>query len=257
MKISQLPASNSFSNDDVVAIEINGVTYKLTGATLEAALRALGHYAQTTGIELTGVIRSNNSAFDLTQANNGVTETFWPSPYQIIDKNRYLSNVFGGIVFANGLVTSRMVAANRDSNNQQVTGTLSVGVDKTGAVSYGVTDPAAFRKAIGQNDLTPISIASAGTPYISSVSGGYQKFGRMVVFTIYFTMKAALNTSLTDAFTGFPAASAISKFCVNDGSKADATAARFANVAGTTMSLGGPFAATGAYRVSGAYISTT
>lgn len=42
MQISQLPASNSFSSSDVIAIEINGVTYKLTGSTLATALRTIG-----------------------------------------------------------------------------------------------------------------------------------------------------------------------------------------------------------------------
>lgn len=38
MQISQLPASASFSNEDVIAIETNGTTYKVTGATLASAL---------------------------------------------------------------------------------------------------------------------------------------------------------------------------------------------------------------------------
>ena len=42
MQISELLVSNSFGASDVLAIEINGVTYKLTGATLAAALKAIG-----------------------------------------------------------------------------------------------------------------------------------------------------------------------------------------------------------------------
>ena len=44
MQINNLPASNSFSSTDVLPIEINGVTYKVTGATLAAALQTLGNY---------------------------------------------------------------------------------------------------------------------------------------------------------------------------------------------------------------------
>lgn len=44
MQIGQLPASSSFSSTDVLPIEINGVTYKVTGATLAAALQTLGNY---------------------------------------------------------------------------------------------------------------------------------------------------------------------------------------------------------------------
>lgn len=42
MQISGLNPSAQFSATDVLAIEINGVTYKLTGATLAAALANLG-----------------------------------------------------------------------------------------------------------------------------------------------------------------------------------------------------------------------
>ena len=45
MQISGLPASNSFQSSDVIAIEISGVTYKLTGATLATALKTIGSYA--------------------------------------------------------------------------------------------------------------------------------------------------------------------------------------------------------------------
>lgn len=54
MQISQLPASSSFSGSDVLAIEIDGVTYKLTGATLATALKTLGGYVSKTGDTMTG-----------------------------------------------------------------------------------------------------------------------------------------------------------------------------------------------------------
>lgn len=54
MQISGLSASNTFSATDVLAIEVNvnGVekTYKLTGATLAAALASIGSYLKTTNV---------------------------------------------------------------------------------------------------------------------------------------------------------------------------------------------------------------
>ena len=44
MQIHNLPASGQFSSDDVLAIEINGVTYKLTGQTLAAAVKSIGSF---------------------------------------------------------------------------------------------------------------------------------------------------------------------------------------------------------------------
>ena len=117
MQISGLSASNTFSATDVLAIEINvnGVekTYKLTGATLAAALASIGSYLKTTDVvnNLTSqetqkplsaaqgkalndklaslflrpsVIRNNQNAYT---ANSVKTETFtftdsqWPDGY--------------------------------------------------------------------------------------------------------------------------------------------------------------------------------
>jgi hypothetical protein len=54
MQISGLSASNNFSATDVLAIEVNvnGVekTYKLTGATLAAALASIGSYLTTADV---------------------------------------------------------------------------------------------------------------------------------------------------------------------------------------------------------------
>ena len=51
MQISGLPASGAFTSTDVLAIDVeeNGVkkTYKLTGATLAAALAGIGNYLTT------------------------------------------------------------------------------------------------------------------------------------------------------------------------------------------------------------------
>lgn len=53
MKITNLPASDSFTSGDVLAIEINGKTYKLTGATLAAALEQVGQYVTASDLATT------------------------------------------------------------------------------------------------------------------------------------------------------------------------------------------------------------
>lgn len=53
MKITQLPASSSFSSGDVLAIEVSGKTYKLTGATLAAALESIGNYVNANDLATT------------------------------------------------------------------------------------------------------------------------------------------------------------------------------------------------------------
>ena len=84
MKISELPASNSFSSSDVIAIEISGVTYKLTGSTLATALATLGSYAKkdnTSANALINTLTTGNSTpedadYFITQyVNGGTTNT--------------------------------------------------------------------------------------------------------------------------------------------------------------------------------------
>lgn len=61
MQISGLNPSAQFGADDVLAIEINGVTYKLTGAVLADALRTIGNFLQKTGDTMTGQLAINVS----------------------------------------------------------------------------------------------------------------------------------------------------------------------------------------------------
>jgi len=42
MQISSLPATNALGANDVLAVEVNGVTYKITGSILAAALQSVG-----------------------------------------------------------------------------------------------------------------------------------------------------------------------------------------------------------------------
>ena len=55
MKISNLPSSDAFESGDVLAIEISGKTYKVTGATLAAALEEVGRYVTVNDMATTTV----------------------------------------------------------------------------------------------------------------------------------------------------------------------------------------------------------
>lgn len=52
MQISDLNTSGTFSGSDVLAIEVNGTTYKLNGNTLAAALKTIGNYLSTSNLPL-------------------------------------------------------------------------------------------------------------------------------------------------------------------------------------------------------------
>lgn len=69
MQITGLPQTGNFTGTDVLAIEINGVTYKLDGATLATAIASIGSL-------VTGVKGNNESTYrtgnvNITPANIG------------------------------------------------------------------------------------------------------------------------------------------------------------------------------------------
>ena len=60
-ELDEVPSGESFSGDDLIAIEIDGVNYKLTGAALAAALKTLGNYVSKTGDSMTGTLSIKNT----------------------------------------------------------------------------------------------------------------------------------------------------------------------------------------------------
>ena len=103
MQISQLPASNSFSSSDVIAVEINDVTYKLTGATLVTALKTLGNYVSKTGDTMTGALSlavSSATQMILSQGDNsGATVNLIAQTNSATSQLRFREYAPGGTLF--------------------------------------------------------------------------------------------------------------------------------------------------------------
>ena len=102
------------------------------------------------------------------------------------------------------------------------------------------------------------SVSVGDSTYISSVSGGYVKLGRLVVFSIGYTMASAISQSAPGAIAGLPSVLSSGRFLVFDALNVyDFSTPRFANVIGTTITIKGPHTAGDTYYVSGAYISAS
>ena len=155
MQISQLPESNNFTSDDVIAIEIDGVTYKLTGSTLATALKTLGGYVSKTGDTMTGQLTITNNSY-ITKINPAVDVSTNPSSTQfyvgteLVDKNNKRSAVVECMQDTSGRNTLRLFAYGYDTNgNQKVENGLSVIANRDGTIDYALPNQANFRKAIG------------------------------------------------------------------------------------------------------------
>lgn len=67
MQISGLSAASTFGSTDVLAIEVGGATYKLTGATLAAALESIGGYLTTDAVANNVTTTSSGYVLDARQ----------------------------------------------------------------------------------------------------------------------------------------------------------------------------------------------
>ena len=67
IQISGLNSKSTFDSTDVIAIESNGVTYKVSGAVLSASLKRLGEYLDTSSLVANLTTTTAGSPLDATQ----------------------------------------------------------------------------------------------------------------------------------------------------------------------------------------------
>lgn len=67
IQISGLNSKSTFDSTDVIAIESNGVTYKVSGSTLASALKTLGNYLNTASLVANLTTTTAGSPLDATQ----------------------------------------------------------------------------------------------------------------------------------------------------------------------------------------------
>lgn len=157
MQISQLPTSTIFNSNDVIAIEINGATYKLSGASLATALKTLGNFAKTTGDTMTGTLTIVDDAW-LNKKNASMDVQVNPSANKYTngvvfrDKNDRITGQIDNTQYTNGQIATRILTFDYDtSGNQTAFGGIYIYGNRDGQTTYTVTNPAAFRSAIGAN----------------------------------------------------------------------------------------------------------
>lgn len=101
-----------------------------------------------------------------------------------------------------------------------------------------------------------ISVSVGNTQYVSSVSGGYIQFGKLVVFSIGYTLKTAISQSVSGAISGLPIALKTGRYLVyDDASTFGITDVPFANVENGVITIKGAHSAGKEYYISGAYIA--
>lgn len=199
MRITNLPASSNFSANDVLAIEISGVTYKLTGATLAEAIKSIGDYVTTSDVAtttadglmtssdkvklngiasgaqvntITGVKGNAESDYrtgnvNLTPTHIGALSLSGGTMKGSINFSDSSSHNVGGVSYVhdtNGTDRTYLIARTLDGSSN-----IQLGVKRNGdnSLSYHFTNPTQFRQDAG---ITPANIGALSVAQAKTVS---------------------------------------------------------------------------------------
>lgn len=115
------------------------------------------------------------------------------------------------------------------------------------------SDKSSYQQNSNFETVNALRIGDAN--YVKSVSGGYTRFGNVVIFSVRFTFKTQISASVTHAIAGLPSCLNAGKFLVSDNTTGDTNTTRMAILAGTTLSIKGAYSPDVEYCISGAYIA--
>lgn len=93
-------------------------------------------------------ILKNNSYTINTSSNNGVSN-FSGNNFEMQDSASTISTKFGNYLSSDGSVKAIISAHNKKTDGTAISNSLEIKIAKDGTKSYAVSDPAAFRSAIG------------------------------------------------------------------------------------------------------------
>ena len=152
------------------------------------------------GGQITGALLCKQNGLDATLSNNGLSSgQVYPTTSCIVDKAGRILTRQEAIVYANGNITNYFYARNYNSSGDNIKQAgISVTVNKSGTVSYAVTEPSKFLAAIGvifeRRSATFASIAAGSALEITMnlAKSGYRgvpcyafTVSRVIVANIY------------------------------------------------------------------------
>ena len=119
---------------------------------------------------------SSSAQIDTSTNNGAASSAVVFGRTEIMDKNGTWVSTYGSNTQTNGQTRSYIGCNNMKTDGTTATNYLNIGVNKDGSAFYGVTDPAAFRKAIGgigtRKNVAPDPVSCPNTTWteVTSVS---------------------------------------------------------------------------------------
>ena len=114
-----------------------------------------------------GALQINPMTFDASKANNDVSSgTLWPG-YRVTDAASRVTSFFGSSITSGGTIGTGIWVYNYNTSGTLVANAnFAINMDKSGNISYSVSNTQAFRKVLGLGDANgafPLTIAQGGT----------------------------------------------------------------------------------------------
>lgn len=152
-----------------------------------------------------GRLMNKLTSVDASQSDNGVSGDTWQGIVLGVDGNNRIISTLEDSVRTDGRISTALLVRNYNTSGTQIGNKgITIYIDKSGNATYGVSDPANFRSAIGldtTNITSKITITkSSGNWSVHS----YTAYRTGNVVTLYIKFKGNGNTVIsgTNAFRG-------------------------------------------------------
>ena len=171
IRISEMEEATTFGADDYVPIVTNGTNKKALGAKIKDFIA--GFFVNKSGDTMSGnlTVEKSNGEYRLknpnvtinTTANNGVT-SYQTEGFMIRDSVNNDIARFLSVQETTGDVVAQIASFNKKTNGTATNNYINVTIKKDGTSSYTVSDPTAFRRAIGLYDtVVPFKVNSSNS----------------------------------------------------------------------------------------------
>lgn len=138
----------------------------LTSGTANANAKFFRGDGELTNVLINKSFETQYDYFDLSQSNNGVSSTRWPSALNTLDKDGRAASFFGSTINSDGNVGASIYSYNV-VNGATKSNSFTVWVEKDGSLKYSYASPSAARDSLAMNTWTSVTAAN----WISLASG--------------------------------------------------------------------------------------
>lgn len=128
------------------------------------------------GDTMAGNLVARFSGFDLSKSNNGVSSTQYPTTFCIEDSAGRIATRMEGVVSSNGTMAAYWYVRNYNTSGTQIGQKgIQMIMDKSGNLTYSISDAANFRSAIGAVNRAGDTLTASFTLSASDTTGRFWK----------------------------------------------------------------------------------